>query len=273
MKKLITLTCIVALASCVSPVKKSDRNITIGDTITTKSGLKYVFLKEGNGKKVEPGSKVKVFTDLYLNDADTVFWTTSTAKDSTFTFIHQKTSLIKGFTELYNYLNEGDEVIAILPDSLAYGKSGRGPVPPNATLVYNPIVVKYVSEPKEVMNDTLIAILKNQSVDEAIQFFEDAVAGKHEIAYHSDMSSMVDVVMEFSEDSLFVKLEKVSDYLLSKSSDEDATQSFYYGKIMALENQGKINEALTIAKQLAEKKLNKQYWTSVVKTLEQKVNE
>ncbi len=64
-------------------------------------------------------------------------------------FIHGKTRLIKGFSELNNYLSEGDEVVAILPDSLAYGKAGRNGMPGGATLIYKPYIVRSVSEPEE----------------------------------------------------------------------------------------------------------------------------
>ena len=93
MKKLITLFLISTTILSCKTEKKSDRNIELGDTITTSTGLKYAFLKEGFGRKVEEGSKVKVYTDLYLNDADTTIWRTAEDKDSVFAFIHKKTYL------------------------------------------------------------------------------------------------------------------------------------------------------------------------------------
>ena len=95
-----------------------------------------MFLKVGKGRKIEIGSKVKAYYDLYINDADTIDESTSTEKDSIFEFVHGKTPLIKGFSELNNYLIEGDEVIAIIPDSLAYGEES------NETLIYKPYIVK-----------------------------------------------------------------------------------------------------------------------------------
>ena len=102
MKKLLTLFILSALILSCETEKKSDRNIVLGDTITTTSGLKYIFLKEGFGRKIEEGSKVKIYTDLYLNDADTTIWRTAGDKDSIFPFIHRKTNLIKGFTEIHD---------------------------------------------------------------------------------------------------------------------------------------------------------------------------
>ena len=123
MKKTIALIITLGVLTACNYEKKGERNITLGDTITTASGLKYAFLKEGAGRKIEIGSKVKIYTNLYLNDADTTIWTTATAKDSTFNFIHGKSSLIKGFTEVHNYLVEGDEIIAILPEAILQVRS------------------------------------------------------------------------------------------------------------------------------------------------------
>ena len=260
----------VFIFSCTTNTEKSERGIVIGDTITTDSGLKYVFLKEGFGRKIDSGSMVKVYTDLYLNDADTTIWRTSDSKDSVFTFIHQRTSLISGFKEIHNYLLEGDEVIAILPDSLAYGKKGRGIVPPGATLVYNPLVIKYVSEPKAVLKDTIMSLIKNNSVKEALSFYKTAADDKTSIKYHADDNSMVDIAMTMSRDSMFVQLEEFSDYFIANSKDADAKQSFYYGKILALEQTGRIDEAIKIAEPLTKQELNKDYWNSVLKSLKEK---
>ncbi len=57
MKNIIFLSLVILMAfSCVNRNKNEDqRNITLNDTITTESGLKYIFLKEGKGRKIEVG--------------------------------------------------------------------------------------------------------------------------------------------------------------------------------------------------------------------------
>lgn len=274
MKKLnLLLLASIILFSCKSEVKKSDRNIVLGDTITTKSGLKYIFLKEGNGKKIEPNSKVKIFTDLYLNDADTTIWKTSTAPDSVFAFIHQKTSLIKGFKEVHNYLVEGDEIIAILPDSLAYGAKGRGTVPPKATLVYNPLIVKYVSEPKEIIADTLLTITKDKGADAATAFYEEVSKGQDADKYHLELDDLRSLTTQLERDSLFVELESVSKYFLSKTNDNNSKQNFFYGLATAYFKQGKIKEAIEVVEPLTKQELNKDYWINVLAELNKKLEE
>ena len=116
------LSIFILLASCKEKPTTADDATALGDTITTASGLKYLYLKKGNGQKIEMGSMVVSYTDLYIKELDSLLWTTSTMHDSVFKFIQEKETMIKGFTELNSYLVEGDEVLAVLPDSIAYGK-------------------------------------------------------------------------------------------------------------------------------------------------------
>ena len=195
MKNIIILLLITSTGLSCSNNKKDNhnRNIILKDTITTSSGLKYIFLKEGNGRKIEIGSKVKAYYDLYINDSDTIAETTSTEKDSIFEFIHGISSLIKGFSELNNYLVEGDEVIAIIPDSLAYGKES------NETLIYNPYIIKYVPEPKEMLNDTIYTITTTQDSEKAIKLYEKILASDLKNNYHTDIDQMLNLLTKLKK--------------------------------------------------------------------------
>lgn len=117
-----------------------------GDTIQTASGLKYLYLKKGDGPMVVSGAKVGTLLSLKVDDS--VVWNSYEQPDSLFSFVADSTRLIKGFTEVVSYLRQGDEIIAILPDSLAYGAKGAGDViPPHATLVYDQFKVVSVVLP------------------------------------------------------------------------------------------------------------------------------
>lgn len=271
MKKIITLLVVLlCLYSCKKETPKSARNIVIGDTITTASGLKYLFLKEGNGRKIEPKSMVKVYTNLYLNNSDSIFWTTSTAKDSTFNFVHQKTSLIEGFKELHNYLVEGDEVVAILPYTLAYGEKARGAMPGKTTLVYNPLVVKSVSEPKEVIADTLYQIILEKGTSDATSFYDKALKGEFNTPYHTDLGEMRGMFRDLTNDSLFVEVEEMAVFFLAKTEDEDEIQSMKYNQVNALVKLGKVKEAINIVEPLSKGTKNTVYWQNVLKDLNAK---
>lgn len=143
------------LMSC-STKPGNERGIVIGDTITTESGLKYVFHKVGSGRPVETGSKVWTYLALSVNNKEV--WNTNNETDSSFVFVANKDRMIKGFTEVTMKLHEGDEIAAVLPSRLAYGERGSGSViPPNATLVYTTYVMKKVNAPKLSLSDTLFA--------------------------------------------------------------------------------------------------------------------
>ncbi len=119
----------------------------LGDTIQTASGLKYLYLKKGDGPKVVPGAKVGTYLSLMVNDS--VVWNTNELPDSLFNFVADSTRLIKGFTEVSLLLREGDEIVAVLPDSLAYGAKGAGDIiPPFSTLIYDQFKVVKVELPE-----------------------------------------------------------------------------------------------------------------------------
>jgi hypothetical protein len=156
-QKLTTLLLAIFLWSCSG--ERTDRGIVVGDTITTESGLKYVYTKIGNGRPVETGSKVWTYLALEVNGKE--IWNTDGPPDSSFVFVAGKDRMIKGFTEVTLKLREGDEIIAILPPALAYGEKGVGSdIPPNATLVYTKYRMKKVNEPKASLSDTLLAAMK-----------------------------------------------------------------------------------------------------------------
>jgi FKBP-type peptidyl-prolyl cis-trans isomerase len=60
-------------------------------------------------------------TDLSLKVNGKVVWTSYEMPDSLFIFVAGYSRVIKGFAEVSLLLREGDEIVAILPDSIAYG--------------------------------------------------------------------------------------------------------------------------------------------------------
>ena len=109
------------------------------DTITTKSGLKYVMVKAGNGPKPKKGQKVKIYFTGALPKGD-IF--DSNADAAPFKFTLGDPNVIPGWNEGFQMMTAGEKAVFILPPSLGYGaagyKDGDGKVlvPQNSYLIF-----------------------------------------------------------------------------------------------------------------------------------------
>lgn len=102
--------------------------------ITTKSGLQYQVLKEGNGQKPKATSRVKVNYEGRLLDG-TVF-DSSIARNHPVEF--QLSQVITGWTEGLQTMQEGGKTRFFIPANLAYGEVGAGDsIGPNSTLIFD----------------------------------------------------------------------------------------------------------------------------------------
>ncbi len=102
--------------------------------VTTESGLQYLVLQEGNGTEHPTAtSRVKVHYHGTLLDG-TVF-DSSVERNEPITFgLNQ---VIKGWQEGVQHMVEGQKIRLFVPSTLGYGKSGTGPIPPAATLIFD----------------------------------------------------------------------------------------------------------------------------------------
>ncbi|MDR6798261.1 FKBP-type peptidyl-prolyl cis-trans isomerase [Acinetobacter calcoaceticus] len=102
--------------------------------ITTKSGLQYQVLKEGNGQKPKATARVKVNYEGRLLDG-TVF-DSSIARNHPVEF--QLSQVIAGWTEGLQTMKEGGKTRFFIPANLAYGEVGAGDtIGPNSTLIFD----------------------------------------------------------------------------------------------------------------------------------------
>ncbi|MGP4769747.1 FKBP-type peptidyl-prolyl cis-trans isomerase [Acinetobacter sp. PFS20] len=102
--------------------------------MTTKSGLQYQVLKEGNGQKPKATSRVKVNYEGRLLDG-TVF-DSSIARNHPVEF--QLSQVIAGWTEGLQTMKEGGKTRFFIPANLAYGEVGAGDtIGPNSTLIFD----------------------------------------------------------------------------------------------------------------------------------------
>ena len=113
-----------------------------GDTLTTKTGLKYIPLKRGDGSRPWPGQKVSIFYTVRFTNAKKTFDTNK--GDEPFKFKVGKGEVIAGLDEGIYLMHTGGKMKFVIPSKLAYGSSGlpnpegspRYLVPPNTDLIY-----------------------------------------------------------------------------------------------------------------------------------------
>ena len=100
----------------------------------TDSGLEYTDVKVGEGASPETGQVVVVhYVGTLTNGAK---FDSSRDRGRPFEFILGVGQVIKGWDEGVASMKVGGTRILTIPPDLGYGKSGVGPIPPNATLVF-----------------------------------------------------------------------------------------------------------------------------------------
>ena len=104
----------------------------------TPSGLQYLVVKEGTGKKPGPNDVVTVHYTGMLIDG-TVF-DSSVERGEPATFAVGQ--VIPGWVEGLQLMNEGAAWRLFIPSELAYGKHGTGPIKPNSTLIFDVQLIK-----------------------------------------------------------------------------------------------------------------------------------
>lgn len=106
-----------------------------GETKTTPSGVKYETLQEGTGPSARPGQRVKMHYTGTLEDGKK--FDSSRDRGEPFTFTLNKAEVIRGWDEGIPGMKVGERRKLTIPSSAGYGESGQGPIPPNATLIFD----------------------------------------------------------------------------------------------------------------------------------------
>ena len=104
------------------------------EVTTTKSGLQYEVLKEGNGKHPKATDKVRCHYEGTLIDG-TVFDSSYQRNEPAVFGLNQ---VITGWTEGVQLMGEGAKFRFYIPYLLAYGEAGVGAsIPPYSTLIFD----------------------------------------------------------------------------------------------------------------------------------------
>lgn len=106
-----------------------------GKRIKTATGLQYEEVKIGTGTEAKAGMTVAVHYTGTLEDGTQ--FDSSVDRGTPFSFILGNDRVIQGWHEGIAGMKVGGKRKLIIPSDLGYGPDGRGPIPPNATLIFD----------------------------------------------------------------------------------------------------------------------------------------
>lgn len=104
--------------------------------VETDTGLKYYDVEEGDGEEIEAGDVASVHYTGWLR-ADTTVFDSSLPRGETFVFRVGAGRVIPGWDQGVVGMREGGVRQLVIPPALAYGSQGSGPIPPDATLIFD----------------------------------------------------------------------------------------------------------------------------------------
>ena len=129
------LTFDIEMVGATEVPKLVEYNTAGKDTITTKSGLKYIIVQQGNGLKAQAGKKVKVHYTGYFTDGKV--FDSSVERGEPIEFPLGQGQVIPGWDEGIQLLKVGDKARFIIPSVIGYGDKAVGPIPANSTLIFD----------------------------------------------------------------------------------------------------------------------------------------
>ena len=102
----------------------------------SKSGLVFVIENQGQGMVPAPGSPVSLhYIGTFRKDGEK--FDSSRDRNEPFNFTYKVQSMIPGFEEGISMISKGGKIKVFIPYYQAYGKKGRGPIPPYSDLVFD----------------------------------------------------------------------------------------------------------------------------------------
>jgi FKBP-type peptidyl-prolyl cis-trans isomerase len=102
----------------------------------SSSGLVFLIEKKGEGIRPEEGSAVSLhYTGTLRKDGSK--FDSSRDRNQPLQFNYKVNKMIPGFEEGIALIGQGGVIKVVIPYFQAYGKAGRGPIPPYADLVFD----------------------------------------------------------------------------------------------------------------------------------------
>lgn len=131
-----TLIMDMELVKIVREIKVKKWNAENRDTIKTKSGLKYIVFKKGEGEQIKDNSVVEFHYSGYFTNGK--LFDSSEKRQEPMKIPIGINAIIKGWDEGLKLMSKGAEYQLIIPSKLAYGKDGiPNKIPPNTDLIFD----------------------------------------------------------------------------------------------------------------------------------------
>ena len=137
----LLLASVFLISACSSSGGSQDA--TSDDTfVTTGSGLQYKVVTEGNGQSIQNGKIASVHYTGWLYDEsapDNRGTQFDSSRDSgqPISFPLGAGRVIEGWDEGIFGMKIGEQRVLIIPSSIGYGTRGSGPIPANATMIFD----------------------------------------------------------------------------------------------------------------------------------------
>lgn len=126
------------LSACGGDASENPAAIN-GSTEVTR--LEVIDTAVGTGERANSGDRITVHYEGYLYDVNQPQFRgdkfDGTSGGEPFTFNLNTGQVIRGWDQGLVGMREGGERTLIIPSALAYGTQGRGPIPPNAALIFD----------------------------------------------------------------------------------------------------------------------------------------
>lgn len=104
-----------------------------GNAHLNPSGLRYIERHPGTGPVPAPGQEVVVHYDAYFLSGAKFASSRDRRQPETFRLGN---GIIKGWDEAFATMKVGEKRTLIIPWWLGYGETGKGPIPPRTTMIF-----------------------------------------------------------------------------------------------------------------------------------------